>query len=138
MCDVREYCHYHERWEGLLYGIDICQTATIEMATEVMSNIPSDDNDEDANIVEMDYASQLQVQACPIPAGNNIPQLNRLFNHPLVLDSGSKPTVFRLMTAFTQYSPCSLTLTLRHTDLFATGGTWCRTCRRVEEMHTCS
>ena len=56
------------------------------------------------------------MQAFPIPAGTNNPQFNRLFNQPLVLDSGSKPTVFRLMTAFTQYAPCSLTLTLRHTE----------------------
>ena len=116
MCDVREYCHYHERWEGPLYGIDICQTATMEIATNAMSSTPIDDNDADANIVEMDYASQIQVQALQIPADNNNPQFNRLLQQPLVLDSGSKPTVFRLMSTFTQYAPCSLTLTLRHTD----------------------
>ena len=93
MCDVREYCHYHERWEGPLYGIDTCQPATMEIATEVMSNMPIDDNDEDANIVEMDYASQIQVQAFPIPAGNNNPQFNRLFHQPLVLETDGEACI---------------------------------------------
>jgi hypothetical protein len=56
------------------------------------------------------------MQSLQIPADNNNPQFNRLFHEPPVIDSGSKPTVFRLMSTFTQYAPCSLTLRLRHTD----------------------
>jgi hypothetical protein len=57
MCDVRKYCHYHEIWEGPLYGIDICQTATMEIATNAMSSTPIDGNDAGANIVEINFAS---------------------------------------------------------------------------------
>jgi hypothetical protein len=88
------------------------------IATNVMLSTPIDDNDADAdaNNAEMDYASQIQVQALQISADRNNLQFNGLFNQALELDSGSKPTVFRLMSTLTQFAPCSLTLTLRHIE----------------------
>jgi hypothetical protein len=100
------YCHHHERWEGPLYGIDLCQPVQTDM----------EDKNADANIVEMDYSSNMRVQSYPIPADDGNPRFNRLLDQPLVLDAGSKLTVFRLMPIFTHYASCRLTLTLRHTE----------------------
>ena len=56
-----------------------------------------------------------------ILADDRNPRFNRLLNQPLVLDAGSKPTVFRLMPTFTHYASCRLTLTLRLTEQEITG-----------------
>ena len=72
-------------------------------------------------MVEIDYASNMRVQLYPIPADDKIPRFNRLLDQPLVLDAGSKPTVFRLMPIFTHYASCQLTLKLRHTEQEITG-----------------
>jgi hypothetical protein len=85
------------------------------------NDVHQEHKEADANIVEIDYASNMRVQSSPIPADDRNPRFNRLLDQPLVLDAGSKPTVFRLMPTFTHYASCRLTLTLRHTEQEITG-----------------
>jgi hypothetical protein len=70
------------------------------------------DLNEDANTVGMDYISTMRVQSYLIPPDNTNTYFSRLLKFLLVLDTGSKPTVFRMMQTFTQYAPCQVQLTL--------------------------